>query len=266
MSRFLTATLLSLIAVDSVLTTAQESNQAASFEVASIKPIQPGLPYPNFFIENNRFRGNHVTIAMVVAAAYGVHRSQLVGGPSWIDSDRFNIEALAESPLPPRSASGALADPVAVMVRNLLADRVQIRVRYETREMQVLALTRVPGDQKFNEHIRPAKDDCASPEAMTLLLEECFELPGATRMTVRGRPIERLVARLSGKLRRIVIDETGLSEKLDIDLQWEFARNPAQMDAAMLIALEEQLGLKLESRRVPMPAVIIEHIERPSPN
>jgi hypothetical protein len=86
MLRFLCVAFLWVFAWSLAPIPALELAQAPSFDVVSIRPIQPYPPYPGFFIEGDRFRGNHATAAMLIAAAYGgMDRSQVIGGPRWID-------------------------------------------------------------------------------------------------------------------------------------------------------------------------------------
>ena len=251
------------------------SQKAATFEVVSIKPIQPSPPYPNFFVEGDKLRGNHVTARTVIAFAYNVNRRQIIGGPDWIHSLHYNIDARAGHVLPPKDASGRLQETVAVMLRTLLADRFALRVRRETREMPVHALVRArPGFTPSERHLRPAKVSCEDFEARRAepateddrlkLFMDCFERTGG-EMHVRGRSMERLAYQLSRHLGRDVINETGLSGLFDVDLNWDIVRG-APEEPAILVALEDQLGMKLVPRAAPMPVVVIERIERPTPN
>jgi uncharacterized protein (TIGR03435 family) len=271
-SRTLSVALLCLTA-GTLPVVAQRSEQPASFEVVSIKPIQPYPPYPNFFIEINKLRGNHVTARMVIAQAYGVDRRQVVGGPAWIDSDRFNIDARAADVLPPKTGIG-LPEPIATMVRGVLADRFQLRARRETREMVVLVLTHARPDRR-TDGIRPARVDCRATQdrlaratdddAKKAIFADCFERSGL-EMNIRGRPIASLADRLTGLLDRLVIDDTGIAGNVDLHFEWPFFRDRQESNAAALVAMEEQLGLKLESRKAPVPVVVIERIQRPSAN
>ena len=273
MGRLWTLTVLVLLTGASTWPGAQVTTSPA-FEVVSIKPIEPGLAYPNFFVEGDKLRGNHVTAAMLVATAYGVPRRQVLGGPDWINSARFNIDARATRRLPPKTDDGGLQEPVSGMLRRLLADRFRLRVRSESREMPVWAL--VHARQNFtpvNTHLRPAKVDCtgfegtfreAPPDLQKTLLGNCFERTGG-EMHVRGRPMSRLAYQLGRHLGRTVIDETRLSGLFDVDLDWDI-RPGVSDDPAILLALEEQLGMKLVERMAVVPVVAIERIERPTPN
>ena len=245
------------------------------FEVVSIKPIQPYPPYPNFFVEGDKLRGNHVTAAVAIAFAYDVNRRQIIGGPAWISSEHFNIDARAGRRLPLKTDSGHLQEPVAGMLRALLADRFALRVRQETRQMPAYALVRVRPDVTPSEkHLRPARVDCRDFEArryeakteseLKIVFGDCFERTGG-ELHVRGRSMSRLAYQLGRHLSRHVIDETGLSGLFDVDLDWDIQRGVSE-HPAILVALEEQLGMKLEERMAPAPVIVIERIERPTPN
>ncbi len=210
---------------------------------------------------------------MAVAAAYGVDRRQVVGGPAWVDSEHYNIDARAANVLPPRTGAG-LPEPVATMVRGLLTDRFQLRARRETREMSVLVLMHARPD-RTTAGIRPATLDCtrmqsrlfeaADEDAKKALFADCFERTGL-ELNVRGRPIASLVDRLAGLLDRTVIDDTGIAGNVDLHFEWPFHADRQERNAAALVAMEEQVGLKLVTRRAPVPVVVIERIQRPSPN
>jgi uncharacterized protein (TIGR03435 family) len=256
--------------------------EAAAFEVVSIKPIQPSPPYPNFFVEGDKLRGNHVTARTVIAFAYNVNRRQIIGGPDWIHSLHYNIDARAGHVLPPKDASGHLQESVALMLRALLADRFALRVRHETREMPVYALVRSrPGFAPSETYLRPARIDCGDFNARLAsattdddtkaAFADCFERTGG-ELHVKGRPIQRLADQLVGHFDRLVIDETGLSGLFDVDLIWRGRELPRGVDRraaerdAILDVLYEQLGMKLEERKAPVPVIVVESIQRPTPN
>ena len=264
----------------SLASTPAELAQAPSFDVVSIRPVQPYPPYPGFFIEGDRFRGNHATAAMVIAAAHGdIHRSQIIGGPPWIDTDRYNIEARADRRLPPKADDG-LPQPVVALLGKVLVDRFQFRAHLETREMDVLVLTRAEPEIRFNEHLRPSRRDCTSvtrpdwrspdltsADPIAARFFDCYERGSYTTLIVRGRPMDRLAERLRGELRRMVINETDIDGNVDIDVEYgPFEPDVLTRQAAMITALREQLGLSLESQTRPLPVVVIERIERPSPD
>ena len=256
--------------------------QNQKFDVVSIKPIQPALAYPNFFVEGNTLRGNHVTAKVAIAFAYNLNGRQIVGGPAWIASDRYNVEARASRRLPSKDGSGHLREPVAVMLRALLADRFRLRVRQESRQMPVYALVRaqplVTPDEK---HLRPARIDCddfdarltsaTTDDEKKVAFGDCFERTGG-ELHVKGRPIQRLADQLVGYFDRVIVNETGLTGLFDVDLTWRGRELPrgAEGRAAerdmILDVLEEQLGMKLEERKAMLPVVVIESIQRPTPN
>jgi uncharacterized protein (TIGR03435 family) len=258
------------------------SPKAATFEVISIKPIQPSPPLPNFFVEGDKLRGNHVTARVAIAFAYNLNGRQILGGPDWIHSEHYNIDARAGHKLAPKDASGQLQESVAVMLRALLADRFALRARHETREMPVHALVRArSGFTPDEKHLRRARISCddfdgrlaaaKTDDDTKAALADCFERTGG-EMHVRGRNMSRLAYQLGRHLDRTVIDETGLSGLFDVDLAWrdrELPRGPDRRAAerdAILDVLHEQLGMKLEERRAMLPVVVIDSIQRPTPN
>jgi uncharacterized protein (TIGR03435 family) len=169
------------------------------------------------------------------------------------------------------------------MLRAVLADRFALRVRHETREMPAYALVRSRQDFTPSEtHLRPAKIDCGdfnarlasatTDDETKAAFSDCFERTGF-ELHVRGRPLQRLADQLVGYFDRLVIDETGLPGLLDVDLTWRGivaardaeARRTQERDA-ILEALDNQLGMKLEERKAMLPVIVIESIQRPTPN
>ena len=261
---------------------ATSAKAAASFEVVSIRPIQPALAYPNFFVEGDKLRGNHVTAITAIAFAYDVNRRQIIGAPAWADSERYNIDARAGFRLPLKTDSGHLQEPVAGMLRGLLTDRFALRVRHDTRESAVYALVRArPGFTPSERHLRPAKVSCDDYEARRLaattdddrlkVFQTCFERTG-NELNVKGRPMQRLADQLVGYFDRLVVDETGLSGLFDAALTWRGPAGPLGSERrsferdAILDALYEQLGMKLEERKAMLPVLFVESIQRPKPN
>lgn len=224
-----------------------------SFEVFSVKPTPPGSrggPGPFVNTEPGRLvaRG---TLAFFIEYAYGINGSYLEGGPDWIRSDRFDIEAHQ----PSNAQSFAT---MTAMMRAALADRFRLDAHRETRQVPVLLLTVAPGGPKLT---RSAPAD--EPETRGR--------PGelvAMRISMAG-----LASQLSRSVGRMVQDRTGLDGFYNITLRStndvqgpdRLGRTAVDPDAPSLgTALEEQLGLKLESGRGPVEFLVIDRAERPT--
>jgi uncharacterized protein (TIGR03435 family) len=132
--------------------------QSASFEVASVKPSNPNPTGPlgaaPFVLPAlGRLSAQNVTLRMLVMAAYQKQPFEIVGGPPWQNSDKFDINARAED------ASGT-TDRVLGMLKTLLADRFNLKVHTETREVPIYALVLARSDGKFGQKLKPSTDNC----------------------------------------------------------------------------------------------------------
>jgi uncharacterized protein (TIGR03435 family) len=254
-----------------------------AFDVASIKPNVSGVRGPTFApMSGGRLTVENNPVTNLIGNAYGVRRNQIVGGPGWMDSDRFDIEARAEG--------SPSKDQLMLMLQTLLEDRFKLRVHLETRELPVFILTAAKGGVK----LKPWQEgscvtiDPFNPPAPLPRGEEPPKRCGnnlvfdkglntewvATRIDMKG-----LTGALSGPiLRRPVIDKTGFKGTFDINLEWTTDQNPAvgpdgqgqtSTDAAgpsIFTVLQEQLGLKLESAKGPVEVLVIDRVEKPDAN
>ena len=249
----------------------QQPATPLTFEVASLKPSAPDAP--GMFIRplpGGGLRIAGASLKNLISLAYGVRGFQISGGPEWVDTQRFDIEARAET-----SDAAAPTDPakmseeqrkITERLRNLLADRFQLTLHRETKEQPVYALVVAKGGPKFQE----------STEASGLIRM------GRGTLTGRATRLGMLALNLSNELGRRVIDKTGLTGKYSFELKW----TPIQPSAASLgpppgaelpppadsngpsifTALPEQLGLRLESQKGPVEILVIDRAEKPSEN
>jgi uncharacterized protein (TIGR03435 family) len=271
-----------LVAALALATTPQgraQSAQAAgapmpTFEVTSIRLNRSGDLRAGALFHPGRFTARAATINLVIALAYNVYPLKIFGGPSWITSERYDIQAkesdgMAEElrNFPPEK----VGEKQALLLQSLLAERFGLKVSHQTKELPVYALVVAKGGPKFHE----AKPDYKGPD-----------LPwGPGQFTLRNSPMATLVAVMSNQMGRMVIDQTGLKGNYDFTVQWRKDQTISGMprepvggvqgpDAAPLdsfgpsffTALQEQLGLKLESTKAPVDVIVIDHIEKPSEN
>jgi uncharacterized protein (TIGR03435 family) len=247
---------------------------APTFEVASVKPNKSGDPNTNFGIQGDRFTATNSTLRELIRITYGVRDLQIVDAPDWIETERFDVIGKASAPL----KSGA----VPAEARQLLADRFRLRVHNETRELPIYALVVANSDGKLGPSIQPvAVDRCPEAIARAEARARSGQPPAAPvpgqRMTcglgynsgvLTGGSISLapLAQRLSPIVGRVVVDRTGLTGKFDFDLKWAQDSSADAAGPSIFTALQEQLGLKLESARGPVDVLVIDHIERPSPD
>ena len=255
------------------------------FEVASIKP-RTGERAAGGPTSPDRFVRGDTTLRDLIRFAFNVQDFQIEGGPAWIASSRFEVNAKA-----PSAPSGP--DGMRALVRRLLEDRFTLRTHVESREMATYDLLVSRGDGRLGEKLRRSTVDCeaivASGTATADDLARCdlrFRpkmvdgggRPSIQSMTliVQGVRLARLATLLQNEVERIVTDKTGLDGTFDLEL--EFApqgRRPVGLPGPpsppsdgppLATALQEQLGLKLESVRGPVPVIIIERAELPTPD
>jgi uncharacterized protein (TIGR03435 family) len=247
----------------------QTPGELPAFEVASVKPNKSGDPNTNLGIQGDRFTATNATLREVIRITYGVRDLQMVDAPEWIESERFNIVAKAKAPL----KSGA----VPIEVRQLLAERFRLRVHSETRELPIYALVVANADGKLGPSIQSVPVD-RCPEAIARADARArtgqppvLPAPGqrmtcglgynAGILTGGSISLAPLAQRLSPIVGRVVVDRTGLMGKFDFDLKWAQDGAADATGPSIFTALQEQLGLKLESTRGPVDVLVIDQVE-----
>jgi uncharacterized protein (TIGR03435 family) len=267
-----------------------------SFELASIKPHASGdnvsrLGGPDL----SRFSAINVTVKSLIEFAYHVEDFQISGGPSWIAYDKFDVDAKVEDSLAEQMRKLPLmqqSDQMRFMVQSLLADRFKLSVSHATKELPVLALVVAKGGPKLTGAAAPDSTDNSArgssppsgenhgsdtrPGRVTFSARD-----GQVNVTAKATPITDMATILSRQLRRPVLDQTGLKGTYDWALQWTAGAGlgggplppvPGAADApdssgpSIFTAIQEQLGLRLESTKGPVDTIVIEHIEQPSEN
>jgi uncharacterized protein (TIGR03435 family) len=260
---------------------AQVADRQETFEVASIRrdvsgtQLGGGLAAPQ---PGGRFIALGATLRRLAGDAYGdLQIHQVIGGPTWADSDRFNINARAEGERSPTE--------IRRMLRTLLADRFKLVAHIEMREMAVYALALARADRRPGSKLRPSDPKCAEearnffPGAMGFP-PPCgdFRL-GARELTARGVSMDALSRLLAGRAGRPGVDRTGLDGVYDLQLEWSsdlgLERAPRGSAGAgelsadglsLFTALEEQLGLKLEPSRGSVAILVIDSAQPPTEN
>jgi uncharacterized protein (TIGR03435 family) len=244
-----------------------------SFEAASVKPNKSGDTNSRMSAgRNGALTVTNGTVKSLIRAAYDVDASQVIGGPAWIDADRFDINAKAE---------GEISEPrLKEMLKSLLADRFNLVVHQETRELPVYALVLARADGKFGPQLNRSDVDCAAlarsggppPTGPATAASQgrpigpCSMRIGGGTMAVRSNSMGDIARALIGAVDRIVVDRTGLKGGFDLDLIWTANPTPEVSGPSIFTALQEQLGLKLEAAHAPVEVVVIDRIEQPGPD
>jgi uncharacterized protein (TIGR03435 family) len=248
-----------------------------SFEVASIKANHSGLPFVNFGMPpGGQFTATNAPLREVIRVAYSpLPDFLIVGAPDWIRTERFDIVAKAEGN--PERAQ------LFLMIRTLLADRVKLAVHREMRELPIYALVRAKPEGPLGPRLRPAAADCV---ALMAAAQKGTPLPPANRilcgsrsrggtLAIGGMTMDQIALGLWPQLGRVVVDRTGLQGSFDLDLDFApeapAAASTGASDASpqsdapsIFTAVQEQLGLKLESTKGPVEVLVIDRVERPT--
>jgi bla regulator protein BlaR1 len=258
------------------------------FEVASIKPNKSGSDMVRIMIRPDGLSAMGATLQMLIQSAYGIQDFQVLGGPKWADSDKYDIEAKMDSPqvekLQALSPDQRWLE-TRHMLQALLANRFQLVLHPETKELPGYALVIAKNGSKLHD-ARPGDtypNGLKGPDGHS---GEGLMLGNGGLLTGQGVPVASLVQTLSRQLGRTILDETGLTGKYDFTLQWAPDERAGPMSAAaqgggsrsddapppdssapsIFTAIQEQLGLRLESRKVPVEILVIDHVQAPSEN
>ena len=257
-----------------------------SFEVASVKPSISKEPGARFAVRGGRLVMTNVPAGAVILEAYGLQDYfQLVGAPDWINVDLFDIEAKAPPDIPITSASlGAATSPLRPMLRSLLAERFKLVAHVEQRQVSMYALIKARPDGKLGPSLSSTQTDCAAlraagqaPATTPGERPKCGLVGSVGSLTAGAISIAQLVTLvIAPRVGRPVVDRTQLTGYYDMTLTFrpedlppagQSQTPPAAANTPTLTtALEEQLGLKLESTRGISEVLVIDHIERPSEN
>jgi uncharacterized protein (TIGR03435 family) len=253
-----------------------------TFEVASIRVNTSGGPQVGAGLRGRTYTATNIPLRRVIAAAYAVHLEpeRLVGGPAWLGGngppftgDRFDIVATLPEKATPRD--------VPEMLRTLLANRFKLVAHTESREIPVYALVTVHGDGRLGSQLRRSATDCEALESTGApvppskpgergVCDSEIGGPGGGILG-RGQRLTRLARMMSQFVDRPVVDRTGLSGPFDFDLRFSeqatrLQGSPPDDSVSLFTALQEQLGLELQSTRGPIEVVVIDSMEQPTPD
>jgi uncharacterized protein (TIGR03435 family) len=286
----------------------------ARFEVASVKPSDPNSSSTGLFgsIPSMRPQGaggiavSNMPLRLLVRLAYsGLQDFQIVGGPSWQMSSKFDITAKA-----PEGTTKGTQD-LLPMMRTLLAERFKLKTHTENRDLPIYALMIARSDGKLGPDIKPSSSDCSNAAEAQKRAEElakgggagllsmlakgetipCMIMPamnpsnptGSFGLRGNGQAMTGLTQFLTQITGRMVHDKTGLTGLYDFELRFDpqvlmamlpqlginmpaTANLPASDSPALLTSLQEQLGLKLDSQKGPVEVLVIDSVEMPEPD
>jgi uncharacterized protein (TIGR03435 family) len=269
-----------------------------AFEVVSVVPSAPGGPAGGIARPiNGLVRATGSTVRQLIQYAYNIEPLQRrdpvpVGGPSWIEIERFDIQA--------RGPADLSFPDSRLMLQSLLRERFNLRAHTEARSLPVYVLVLARNDGQLGRGLRRSRIDCTRYSAILAATgrgaaakevgPDCglssggapavAATLGITNTNPRGAQMARGTATMaelltvitrSSEIDRKILDETHLTGTFDVDLTWVPTRSGAIIAdptdvLSIFTAVEDQLGLKLESRREPIDVVVIDSVERPTPN
>jgi uncharacterized protein (TIGR03435 family) len=259
---------------------------AQAFDVASIKLNRDGGPLAGLRrIPGGRFEATNIQLSALISFAYQLQPYELQGGPSWIESDRWDVIGRIAGD-PPRAAPGE-TDAMMIAVRALLAERFKLAARRDTKDMDVYLLVRNRADGRLGPGLKQSTTDCQAIQKATDEAQKggppasdpntagrmvCGMRVSVGRVQFGGRPLSTFTSVLTALTQRRIVDRTGLTGDWEFDIS--FAPPPstpgvtdapaADPNAASLFTvLQESLGLKLQAAKVPMSVLVIDRVERP---
>jgi uncharacterized protein (TIGR03435 family) len=259
------------------------------FDAATVRPNATGGARVSMLIlPDGTWEATNVTLESMIRLSYRLQPSQLVGGPDWIYTDRFDIVA--------KSAAGTRAPDFAPRMQSLLAERFNLKLRNETRDLPIYSLVTVSQDGRLGPQLTPAAVDCTaaargrapSPIAPRQPDERptCGTLNRMGRVMGGGVSMEQMAQTLAQYTGRMVVDRTGLPGHFDYDLDFEpdpvlQARGPGgglpgptaepaspldREGRSVFMAVQEQLGLRLDAHRDAIAVVVVDAADRPTRN
>jgi len=240
------------------------ADASPEFEVATIKPSKPDTPGKMFRVNGRHFSTLNTTPNDLIKFAYGVHVRQIVDGPAWLESDKYDLDGQPDGQGQPNDKQWKR------MIQKLLADRFKLTFHRDKKELSAYALvvgkngpklTKSQGDPNG----LPGLGFRGGPGIFTATNATMGDFAGVLQAAVLDRP---------------VVDQTGLQGRFDFPLKWtpdesQFGgmgmKMPPPSDSAdappgLFTAIQEQIGLKLESTKAPVEVLVIDHIEKPSEN
>jgi uncharacterized protein (TIGR03435 family) len=218
------------------------------FDVASIKPNQTGS-------ESRRattapggiFTATNVSLKLLISRAYGVPEAQIEGGAGWIDTEKYDVTAKADTPLE------MTREEARPCLQALLAERFHLAVHRQTKQGSVYSLVVARNGAKLRPHEGPGGSGIAASSDA-----------GKVAITGKNTTMARLAEYLSGQAGRPVLDHTGLKGTYDFVVEWAAADDSS--GPSVFTALQEQLGLRVEAAKGPIDTIVVDHAERPSAN
>jgi bla regulator protein blaR1 len=276
-----------------VPSTRAQSAARSQFEVISIKPDRSENGNVSMGYDAGRFTVRNFSLKRLIYNAY--HPLKIVGDPSWLTSEKYDIDAKVEDSLAEKLRKLSPDQQIArvmLMLQSALEDRFQLKLSHQSQELPVYVLVVAKGGPKLTPTTLPPYDsehpgaarDSGRVNGFTPAGTRGSRMPEPGQFVATGQPIGVIIGTLSHELGAlIVLDQTGLTGEYDFTLKWtpgaglptsttgssqdsDTAPLPDPSGTSIFTALQEQLGLKLETKKAPVDVLVITHVERPSGN
>jgi len=265
---------------------ASTGTNAPLYKSASIKPHKSvnGADRPvGIMFGPDGFNARGATLQTIIGTAYGVQPDLISGAPDWVSSEKYDIVVKpsdSSSEDAPKGAGGIGIQQLRLMLQALLADRFQMTLHRQTKDIQVYELVVAEGGSKLQE-AKPGDSYANGFKGPNGHTGTGLLQMGPGELIDQGATLQPLVEQLSWQLHQTVVDKTGLTGNYDFTLRWtpgqgegfkSMGGRPDSVGSAdssgptIFMALQDQLGLKLEPQTAPMQVLVIDHVERPTEN
>ena len=227
------------------------------WDVVSVKARDPNEPSnsQSTGMKGRQYTMVNRTVRAMLLFSYGLHKTQIVGGPSWIETERWDVQGVPDVPGHPNLKQAQ------ILTRKLLEERFGLKVHKETKEMAVYAISVAKGGEKM---ARSVGDPNGTPD------ETESSNGGQVTMRMTNMSLGEFAPDLAFFLDRPAVDQTGLTGRYDFLLKWTADDSRAPTDGSappgLFTAIQQQIGLKLEPAKAPVEVLMIDAVERPSAN
>ena len=262
---------------------------APAFESVSIKPSEQAAPTPTYagggthmmrmMYTPDGFTAADVTLQTLIQEAYGVQADQIAGGPDWLNSARFDIDAKVGQSDTNKFGSGPNRVESQRMLQAALADQTKLVLHRETKELPIYALVVADGGPKLQpDKTAESAGGIQGPSRQVVGVHRMQMQMGSGQvvgMSAQGVSLADFAEQLSRQLGTPVIDKTGLTGSYDFNLRWtadashsnsEAGNTPVAGPSESLLTAIQGLGLRLEPQKAPMEILVIDHVEKPAEN
>jgi uncharacterized protein (TIGR03435 family) len=239
------------------------ADASPAFDVVTIKPSEPGSPGKGIGFQGRHFHLVNMDVNDLLGFAYSLHPAQIIGAPAWFATDLYVIDGVPDVEGQPSQKQANK------MLAKLLADRFQLKFHHEQKELPVYVITLTKGGPKMTKDAGAPGDNFA------------FFFRSLGDLTARNITMPDFATWFQGSVTdKPVVDHTGLTDRYDFTLKWtpddsQFVQfrgsnplPPPREDAppSLYTAAQEQLGLKFEATKALDDVMVIDHVEKPSPN